>query len=299
VQLEMKKKIYLHIGPHRTATTSSQIMFAEMAVPANTAFYYPSTGRSTNASQYGHNLVFPDIFFGKDPLFSQLISEIDNCNNDKVLLSAENFYSIDPLILKSSFAEYEVKIIYTKRNFFDWVISIIAFNVMHGLRLNLLEFFRNAVVSNVHDTTSSVPYMELDFFNWRSRFTRWNEAFGSENIACSQFGVKYPYLDILTALCDPAEIDLISQIELKINQSPTILGLLQTFESDGTRYKIRPIPEAEWLQMAEEFSAFVGEDFPANSLFCYKLLSIDFEMSIDEMTDRSRRRDAPIIKTHR
>ena len=292
-----KKKVYLHIGPHRTATTSSQIIFSEMAVSENTAFYYPSTGRSTHGSQYGHNLIFPDSFYSRDPLFSQLITEIENCRSEKILLSAENFYSIDPLLLSGSFERYDVKIIYTKRNFFDWVISIIAFNVMHGLRMNLLEFFRNAVISNFYDVNSSLTYEELDFFNWNSRLCKWKDVFRSENIVSTQFGAKYPYLDILSAVCDSQQIELITKVELQINQGPSILALLNAFETDGTRYTIKDIPESEWFQMAEEFTAFIGEEFPLNSLFCYKLLSINFDMSKEEMMGRSRRYNAPIIKT--
>jgi hypothetical protein len=278
----MKKKIYLHIGPHRTATTSSQIMFSEMAVPENTAFYYPSTGRSVENSQYGHNLVFSDAFFFSGPLFAELMSEIESCGSEKILLSAENFYSIDPLQLRRSFEGYEVQIIYTKRNVFDWIVSVIAFNVMHGLRMNLLEFFRNAVVSNVLDETSATPYERLDFFNWSSRLNRWHQVFGSQNITCVQFGTQYPYIDILAVVCDSSQLELITRVELRINQSLTLPDLLRAFEKDGTKYRFNDIPIAQWIEMAEEFSTVGGEDFPVNSLFCYKLLSMEFDKRVDE-----------------
>ena len=277
----MKKKIYLHIGPHRTATTSSQIMFAEVAVPENTAFYYPSTGRSVENSQYGHNLVFPDASFFREPLFAKLVSEIENCGCEKVLLSAENFYSIDPLLLRRSFEGYEVQIIYTKRNFFDWIVSVIAFNVMHGLRMNLREFFRNAVVSNVLDETNDTPYERLDFFNWNSRLHRWHEVFGARKVSCVQFGTRYPYIDILSVVCDASEIDSITRVDLQINQSLSLPDLVQKLEKDGAQYRFNDIPISQWVEMAEEFSTVIGEDFPVNSLFCYKLLSMEFDMSAE------------------
>lgn len=285
----MKKKIYLHIGPHRTATTSSQIMFSEMAVPENTAFYYPSTGRSVENSQYGHNLVFPGAFFFREPLFAELMTEIGRCGSEKILLSAENFYTIDPLLLRHRFEGHEVQIIYTKRNIFDWIISVIAFNVMHGLRMNLLEFFRNAVASNFLDETSATPYEKLDFFNWSSRLYRWQQVFGSQNVTCVQFGTQYPYIDILAAVCDSSELELVSRVELRTNQSLSLPNLMRAVEKDGTRYRFNDIPVAQWIEMAEEFSTASGEDFPVNSLFCYKLLSMEFNMNVEDKDNGTHR----------
>lgn len=92
------KTIYLHIGAHRTGSTSIQRFLAKAEdALAKQGIIYPETGRPDTdwSNQYGHHVLHWSLV-GKhgidgDQVWSDLQKEIECREGDRVVLSAEGF----------------------------------------------------------------------------------------------------------------------------------------------------------------------------------------------------------------
>lgn len=92
------KAVYLHIGTHRTGSTSLQRFLAEgQDALARQGIIYPETGRpDTNVSnRYGHHVLHWSLVgkYGNhdDRVWIELRDEIDRRTGDRIVLSAEGF----------------------------------------------------------------------------------------------------------------------------------------------------------------------------------------------------------------
>lgn len=135
------KKVYIHIGLPKTGTTSIQNFFIKYRNELiNFGFLYPENITSKNFlkehkltkfnSLNDHNFLY-DIknynYEYHDIFYLKLIEEIKNNNNcDKLIISSENLIFADSELInkiKNLFIGKEIKIIFSHRNYIDWMNS--------------------------------------------------------------------------------------------------------------------------------------------------------------------------------
>ena len=163
-----QKTIYLHIGRHKTGTSSIQHFVngcPEMLADLN--LYYPQVGKSTiahhdlagllaiqsnkTAEAQQQTLQSPDL--------AALLEEINNqpCN---VLLSSESFQNSHPTVIQQAFANYDLRVLVYIRNQIDYLASSYAQRVWATPYCESMEHY--------YDNVFSVDY--FGFLN------RWQDA---------------------------------------------------------------------------------------------------------------------------
>lgn len=171
-------KIYLHIGTHKTGTTSLQQFFShnEQSLK-NQSFLYPSAGRPKKFPHGHHNLVWGIINNNNyDPSagsWKELLTEIDFFNPKNVIISSENFSWPDCITaekifeIKEYLSNHEVKIIIYLRNQSDYLKSHYCQAIKIGYYSGSFQDY--------------LTY-QRERLNYYQRLEPWKEAFGIENI---------------------------------------------------------------------------------------------------------------------
>lgn len=173
------KKLFLHIGPLKTGSTTLQsFLYQNRDNLRNSGYLYPQTGRPPKKSPFQHsaqhNLSWTIINSKKaNPDFGtweKAHDEIKNTNLDNVIVSSEFFEfankkQID--ILKTKLKFYEVKILVYVRRQDLRLESLYTQNVKHGVcATDLLSFIDNRKEQS--------DYYKL--------LEPWKQAFGISNI---------------------------------------------------------------------------------------------------------------------
>lgn len=145
--MSARPTLYLHVGPHKTASTFLQVQFVEQAELAKSqGVLYPLLGREYLSGH--HNLAW---FFSKKRQLinttraelSANLSEFLRKGHDKVLLSSEEFVSLneaDLAELRRAFETYSIHVLFFRRTGSDLVVSLWQEKVKHGLTTPLDQF---------------------------------------------------------------------------------------------------------------------------------------------------------------
>ena len=181
----MKKKLYIHIGMHKTGTSSiQQFSVANSDYLASKGFYYPSVPRPFIRNFVaGHHLLpwyilqhpVPDSFFGKysdnkDQLVPDLIADIQTSGYESVVFSSEEFDRLNSdqvKVLREYFSDFSVQIIVYLRRKDLFVESLYQTEVVY-----------NHMQKSVDDyiKEEDLPLNYYDFI------IRWQNVFGAENV---------------------------------------------------------------------------------------------------------------------
>lgn len=173
-----QKTIYLHIGRHKTGTSSiQQFVNSNTDLLSDLNLYYPDSGKSTIAH---HDLA--QLFSiqtnktadaqqktSSSPKLKSLLEEIDQ-QPANILLSSESFQNSHPRVIRDAFKDYDLRVLVYIRNQIDYLASSYAQKVWATNYCESMEHYYNHVFS--------VDY--LDFLD------RWQEA-SSDNIIVRKF----------------------------------------------------------------------------------------------------------------
>lgn len=113
----MKRKCYLHIGTHKTGTTSVQsFLYQNRNVLKEKSIFYPAI--IENETDAGHHSIAATIAknnnydsLKKEPQIENLLQQIKSSNYETTILSSEIFSTISPSLVKKVFAEFDCKVI--------------------------------------------------------------------------------------------------------------------------------------------------------------------------------------------
>jgi len=128
------KTVYLHIGRHKTGTSTIQNFLSrntDLLIEHN--FYYPATGRRGSAHQqiaieacYRFNRTAEDRDKTvESPLVKSFLDEIKN-QPQNILLSSEAFQNSHPGVVQTVFRNYDMRILVYIRNQIDYLASAYA-----------------------------------------------------------------------------------------------------------------------------------------------------------------------------
>lgn len=126
------KKLYLHIGPHKTASTYIQKVFHKnIDTLEKVGIIYPLFDTD---HMYGQHSLVDDIRFRKKLILENKVEYINQLNKD-IFLSSENFVNLnfDDIKYFSSFLKnFDVEIIFLKRKIDDLLVSLWQERIKHG-----------------------------------------------------------------------------------------------------------------------------------------------------------------------
>lgn len=136
----MKRKLYIHVGPHKTGTTLIQkLCLDNQSSLLNNNILYPKK----YIRIFGHHTITDLV---KNKMLSIKDSEFFNSNNYDILLSSESFinFSIDDIkYLSNFFKNFELHIIYCWRRASLKMYSIWQELVKSGKTASFFEFYHN------------------------------------------------------------------------------------------------------------------------------------------------------------
>ena len=180
------KTFFIHAGTYKTGTSTIQNMiYDNRGILEEKGFYYPEAGL-TKARRLGirHYYLMYEIVRGNQlNYWKELLKEISKVEQEKILLSHENFFSpsIDPKKIVSRLDGYEIKLIVYLRNPIDYI-----------------ESCYREWVQNVDKYDKSIDV----FFSWRKKWLsykkmieKWERVIGSENISIGIFDKNCLYMN--------------------------------------------------------------------------------------------------------
>ena len=135
------KKLYLHIGPHKTASTYVQKIFLDNRdVLDKKGIVYPVF---SDDYMYGHHRLVGDIKLNRKNGLKEKMEYLKKVDKD-IFLSSENFENLNHAEIKqlSSFlVGYDIYVIFVKRRVDDLLISNWQESIKHGGEDSWLKFF--------------------------------------------------------------------------------------------------------------------------------------------------------------
>lgn len=199
----MSKTIFLHIGTHKTGTTSIQCLLAkaEDTLKAQ-GLLYPTAGRPTGwgDADWGHH-VLAWALRGKrgitdEVCWHQLRAEIDGWPGDRVVLSSEDFSpaTVDQVArVRAHLAGYDVRVILYVRNPLGRLVSSYKQRVKMGKCTTSFAAYMRDAVAQV-DYAAKIARWETGFGEGRVQVRLFDKLKREPGIAadfCGTIGVDY------------------------------------------------------------------------------------------------------------
>lgn len=123
------KKIYLHIGPHKTGSTYIQkTLFDACDVLESKGVHYP---KHLIGPQWGHHKLVEAIKHNDELAIKEMLNQLPECS----FISSENFENLTQENIDYFFsflADFNVNLIFVKRSFSELIVSNWQESIKHG-----------------------------------------------------------------------------------------------------------------------------------------------------------------------
>lgn len=216
----LEKTIYIHIGPHKSGTTTIQKgLLLNEDVLKSMGVLIPRSGRSMTETAGHHNLAWElqnnakfDPFYGT---WDDLVREIrNNSNINKVVLSAEGFCSI---------SEQEIEKIGGKLTGHQVKILMYLRNQDQALQSSWVSQVRNRFVmpfvGSFHDWLEENDYRSKNT-DYYAMIKRWEKVFSTDSLILSGFSQNFIGENLFThflSLCDIPSSGIITPANLNLS----------------------------------------------------------------------------------
>ena len=233
------KKIFIHIGLPKTGTSAIQnFLYNERSELKKHGILYPESITSLNFDRSGKIIIMknPKNFFdhnyladienypniNHDLFYNKLAAEIlENNNCENLILSSENLYfANDKLLfkLKNLFKDLDIKIIFTKRNYYEWLDSYFYEKIYSGRETNGFNYFFKDL-------------LEKNFLPFDKTTLRWKKIFGEENFLEIDYEDKNYITKMLSLFQIPSKIIEKYKYNLvnNIKKSPIKISVISNF----------------------------------------------------------------------
>lgn len=197
-----KPTLYLHIGFHKTGTTSIQtFLAANVGNLAAQQCLYPQTGRGGNTHfLLANSLKKANMHLQPGKLYRELKQEIEAANLPKIVVSSECFMeSIPPALIARHFAQLNVHVVivvYLRRQDL-WLQSLYNEVIRDPSRRY------TGSITNMREVRTNVA-------DYNAVLLGWEKAFGEENIRIRVFekeqmplGLYQDFMDVLGLRMSP------------------------------------------------------------------------------------------------
>ncbi|RZD16447.1 MAG: hypothetical protein EVJ46_05355 [Candidatus Acididesulfobacter guangdongensis] len=195
----MRKKIFLHIGTHKTGTTALQsTLSVNYKYLKKKGILYPSAGKFGKFG--GHHNIIAQLnndmqnFKKKYGTLEDLCSEIKRTNFPVVIISSENFQCLyskpDKLqILKNCFERcgYSTEVIIFLREQIPYMIELYRELLKYGLDISFEEYTKEILDSGKFILNPTKKFSETFSFIYEDTIKSFADVFGEKNINCMQY----------------------------------------------------------------------------------------------------------------
>lgn len=220
--MQSNKKVILHIGRHKSGTSSLQKFLCENSQALHDCgYYYPKSLRSSIAH---HPLAYYYSHKNKQLLGEKDFDEIKKFWNEiekhNVIISSEAFQHADPNLMIEDFAKYDLKIVVYLRDQASYLLSAYSQSIKsQKMTMTLDEFEKNL-------------FKSANYFDF---LQKWRNAFPNAELIINIFDKEY-LIDkdirkdflIKTGLCGMNDFE--SFFFPENDQNPSIGGNLLEFK---------------------------------------------------------------------
>jgi hypothetical protein len=180
------KKCFIHIGTHKTGTTSIQSFLYQNSDILNqkNIFYPPLVDETVNAGHHSTAAMIAAINRENELKISEFIEVINSSPNDIVIVSSEIFSTIDPHLVQRTFAEFDCQIICSLRRQDDYLESMYREVVKNSEFLESKQKFLDLVYTETGLELCAYQnkYNALLPFYYDRFLDKWADCFGKEKI---------------------------------------------------------------------------------------------------------------------
>lgn len=177
----MKKKIFMHVGPHKTGTTTIQFsMNLNKNLLKKNGIYYPKSGFVSEGLPGHHNLAWElsgnDRYAEKYGTWSDLVSELNRVNFDRIILSSEDLCTLP-----------REKVIQINEYLKDFDVHIVIYVRRQDQRL---QSAWSEKIKNAKDDTEWLSFPEFvarvdykfPYYDYYTLIQKWSDVFGKPKI---------------------------------------------------------------------------------------------------------------------
>ncbi len=141
-----EKVLRLHVGYHKTGSSSTQIALAEAFDEGHLPVLYPRAGRLENWA-FAHQQLVEDLRYGNTDSLDAIVKEHRAEPEKPILISSEDFSmpeaSFTLAIMREAFPDHRLEVVAVLRNHVDWMRSYYMERVKRGsTRLDPMLFFQ-------------------------------------------------------------------------------------------------------------------------------------------------------------
>lgn len=259
----LKAAAFIHIGTHKTGTTSVQYFLdRNRDLLKKNNIHYPVSGIPSASNLFGHHELAWLFYKGHekersgDDIWVRLKSEIKLENSPCIVLSSEDFYNpqFNIALMKKELEGMKVKIIVYLRNYIGFLRAL----YFEGIKKNnFSSSFRNFVLKRKNS------------INYNSRLKKWGKHFGAENIIIRLYDSIEPGEGLLRDFSDQIGFDFSladghPEKRLNITVSDKMISIIRALNKlEG----FLPRKVAVSLRLKEMRAALAGNHLPKGMLF--------------------------------
>lgn len=238
----LEKRLYIHIGIHKTGTTTLQkMLLTNKKYLSELGLFYPSSCMHRAHHNVPWEIVNDSRWERDRGTLTDLKNEIEKQNYQKFLISSEDICILSSAqikILYQHFQKYKPKIIIYIRNQYDYIVSSWSQLINTWKTTKSFKEYFDFCLEN-----------ELNILNYNLFLDRWANIFGKENLIVKVFHKKnekpleLSFLDIFDIDIDLQKLEIGERLNLsmsfqKLNLFRAINKYKQNFDTI-TRINIR------------------------------------------------------------
>lgn len=250
-----EKTVYLHVGYHKTGTTSIQNTLSKNASSLeNLGFFYYQDADYSQKWFKNHTLALsirkikhPLIPLDEKPeiVWGRFVEAADRSKAATIIVSSEVFMEgVDKAYIKNCLRKFQVNIIFYVREQSDWIDSLYTEEVKHGYKKLVHEYFE--------DTKNKK-------FNYYDEIESWADIFGKERIIVRDYNEVIKSHGLLNDFMALIGLDVNDTKAIEITSDRSNVRFPADLVNILVKFNNLPLPLSEKIKLREHFIYLINK----------------------------------------